>query len=148
YQRCRDLAMTDKPIMKEIHAALEDEEENTPAEMIDQYVANEGWQHLANKFGPQLFKDHPSSVLGYMADEFFRLSLIAHLSRSKALRQAARSQPELLEGTEKVDDLGGFHRSFLATMLNVLDDESLLVLHVEQQKGFDVTISGIADNFQ
>ena len=33
-------------------------------------------------------------------------------------------------------------------MLQVLDDEPLLVLHVEQRKGFDIRISGIANNFQ
>jgi hypothetical protein len=33
-------------------------------------------------------------------------------------------------------------------MLQVLDDEALLVLHVEQRKGFEIRISGIADNFQ
>lgn len=150
YQRCRDLAIADAALIDELRAALEDDdqEERTPAEVIDQHVANEGWQGLAGRFGPRLFKDHASSVLGFMADEFFRLSLIAHLSRSKDLRRIARSRPELVEGTERVDDLAGFHRSFLATMLHVLDGESLLVLHVEQQKGFDVTISGIADNFQ
>ena len=44
--------------------------------------------------------------------------------------------------------MSGSHRSFVATMLQVLDDEPLLVLQVEQQKGFKVRISGIADNFQ
>jgi hypothetical protein len=33
-------------------------------------------------------------------------------------------------------------------MLQVLDDELLLVVHVEQRKGFDIRIAGIADNFQ
>ena len=83
-----------------------------------------------------------------MAEEFFRLGLIAHLSRSKGLRAAARAQPELLEGTLRLDLVAGSHRSFLATMLQILDDEPLLVLHVEQKKGFGVRISGIADNFQ
>src|SRR5262249_45321629 len=57
-------------------------------------------------------------------------------------------QPELLRGTLRSDEVAGSHRSFLATILQVLDEESLLVLHVEQKKGFDVRISGIADNFQ
>jgi hypothetical protein len=33
-------------------------------------------------------------------------------------------------------------------MLQVLDDEALLVIHVEQKKGYDVRISGLSDNFQ
>jgi hypothetical protein len=82
-----------------------------------------------------------------MSEEFFRLGLIAHLSRSKALRSAARSRPELLEQTLQVDDVAGLHRSFLAMILQVLE-ETLLVLHVEQKKGLEVRISGISDNFQ
>jgi hypothetical protein len=83
-----------------------------------------------------------------MSEEFFRLGLIAHLSRSKSLRATARARPELLEGTLRLDALAGSDRSFLATMLHVLDNELLLVLHVEQEKGFDVRISGLTDNFQ
>ena len=39
-------------------------------------------------------------------------------------------------------------QSFLGAMLQVLDDEPLLVLHVQQRKGFEIRISGIVDNFQ
>jgi hypothetical protein len=152
YKRCRDLAMADQALTEDLRAGLaeaeEPEKELTPAEMIDDHVAQAGWSKLASMFGPVLFKEHPSSVLGHMSEEFFRLGLIAHLSRSKSLRKAARSQAQLREGALALDDLEGAHRSFLAAMLHVLDDEALLVLHVEQKKGFDVRISGIADNFQ
>jgi hypothetical protein len=155
YERCRVLATADATLMKELHEATEagangarETGEPAPMELIDDHVASEGWQRLAGRFGPVLFQEHPTSVLGYMAEAFFRLALIAHLSRSKALRRAARSRPELLDGTLRCDDLSRSHRSFLATMLRVLDDELLLVLHVAQRKGFDVRISGISDNFQ
>lgn len=156
YRRCKALAVADEPLLDELRQELktdegdgEDEEDSrTPEELVETYVDGHGWERLAGKFGPVLFQEHPASVLGYMSEEFFRLGLIAHLSRSKGLRSAARSRPELLKQTLQIDDVGCCHRSFLATMLQVLDDETLLVLHVEQRKGFEVRIGGIADNFQ
>lgn len=120
----------------------------TAAAVIDDHVASLGWQNLARRFGPVLFQQYPASVLGHMAEEFYRLGLIAHLSGSKPLRQAARSQPEFLAQTLKADEVSGTHRSFLAMLLQVLDDEPLVVLHVEERKGFNIRIGGIADNFQ
>jgi hypothetical protein len=155
YNRCRSLATADAPLINELRAAAladadgaKKEEELTPTQIVDSNVANEGWQRLADKFGPVLFQEHPASVLGHMSREFFCLGLIAHLSRSKSLRVASRSQPELLEGTLRCDAAASSHGSFLATILQVLDDESLLILHVEQRKGFAVRIGGISDNFQ
>jgi hypothetical protein len=115
---------------------------------VAEHVANEGWGELARRYGPVLYKDHPMAVLGHMAEEFFRLALIAHVSRSKALRAAARARPELLQLTQVADAAAGFPPSFLVTMLRVLDDEPLTVLHPEQRKGYDVRIAGLADNFQ
>jgi hypothetical protein len=155
YHRCRALAESDADLIEEFRAeaaenAGEDVDVNslTPAAIIDDHVANQEWQDLAQRFGPELFNTHPASVLGHMAESFFRLGLIAHLSRSKGLRRASRARPEFLEHTLKADEAASAHRSFLAIMLQVLDDELLLVLHVEQRKGFDIRIAGIADNFQ
>jgi hypothetical protein len=158
YRRCKALAAADVTFLDELRQESEadagDGEEDsgegdrTPEAILEAHVADHGWQRLAGKFGPVLFQEHPSSVLGHMSEEFFRLGLIAHLSRSKSLRSTARARPELLEQTLQVDDVAGSHRSFLALMLRVLDDETLLVLHVEQRKGFEVRISGISDNFQ
>jgi hypothetical protein len=155
YDRCRGLATADDALLAELRESAQANVEGatekvkpTPAELIDEHVAGDGWQRLASRFGPVLFEEHPSSVLGYMSQEFFRMGLIAHLSRSKALRRAAQARPELLEGTLRCDQISGSHRSFLDTMLQVLDDESLFVLHVAQRKGFEARISGIADNFQ
>ncbi|SHH10436.1 hypothetical protein [Massilia sp. CF038] len=155
YHRCRARAEWDKELIEELRpAAIENADEDigpdglTPAAIIEDHVNNEGWQGLAQRFGPELFEICPTSVLGHMADEYFRLGLIAHLSRSKKLRRAAREQSGLLEQTRTVDKASGTERSFLITMLRVLDDEQLLILHVEQKKGFVIRISGIADNFQ
>jgi hypothetical protein len=155
YDRCRAQAESDAELIEELRAeAAEnpsqdvDANDLTPAAIVDDHIASRGWRHLAERFGPTLFKAYPASVLGHMAEEFFRLGLIAHLSRSKGMRRAARARSELLEQTLKADEAAGSHRSFLAIMLQVLDDEPLLVVHVEQRKGFDIRIAGIADNFQ
>ena len=88
-------------------------------------------------------------MLSYMSDDFYRLGLIAHLSRSKSLRQRSESNPATLESVLRADEAANAHRSFLAGMLQVLDDESLLVLHIAQAKGYEVRrIGGISDNFQ
>jgi hypothetical protein len=154
YQRCRTLAEADAGLIEELRAAAASAGDDvdvralTAAALVNDHLASDGWQPLAQRFGPVLYRKQPASVLGHMADEFFRLGLIAHLSRSKGLRQAARARPELLAQTLQSDAAAGLHRSFLAMLLQVLDDEPLLVVHVEQRKGFEVRIGGIADNFQ
>lgn len=153
--RCRALAEADKELIEELRPVAADNagedidaDALTPAEIIEDHINNEGWQDLAQRFGPGLFKISPSSVLSHMADEYFRLGLIAHLSRSKKLRRAAREHAQFLEQTRIADEAAGLDRSYLEVMLQVLDDEQLVVLHVEQGKGFEIRISGIAGNFQ
>jgi hypothetical protein len=77
----------------------------------------------------------------------FVLGAIAHLSRSKPLRARARSRPEIAELARAVDGVTGA-TSLLTAVLRVLDDERLVVLHPGERKGFEVTIGGVADNFQ
>jgi hypothetical protein len=155
YHRCRALAESDAEFIAQLRAevaAYHGEEMNanslTAAAVVDDYVTSYGWDKIGQRFGPTLFQEHPLSVLGHMAAEFFRLGLIAHLSRSKALRGKARLRREFLEQTLKADEAAASQPSFLATMLRVLDDEILLALHVEQRKGFEIRIAGLADNFQ
>ncbi|MES2298961.1 MAG: hypothetical protein V4582_18085 [Pseudomonadota bacterium] len=154
-QRCRALAESDNEFIAKLRPmAAENAGEGidagslTPAEIIADHINNEGWKDLARRFGPDLFKVYPTSVLCHMGNENFRLGLISHLSRSTKLRRVAREQTQYLEGTRLADEAEGLDQSFLKIMLQVLEDEQLLVLHVEQGKGFEVRISGIADNFQ
>jgi hypothetical protein len=155
YSRCRALAEADRAFLDEVRAEAIDPSEEagedrewTPADLVAEHVANEGWEKLADRYGPAIYQGHPTAVLGHMSEEVFRLGLIAHLSRSKALRAAARARPELLAQTQAADAAAGLPYSFLTTMLRVLDDELLTVIHVGQRKGFDVRIAGLADNFQ
>jgi hypothetical protein len=149
YERCRQVAIADAELIAELRANPEIEDpETAPADVVDQSVSNHGWPVLTEKLGPELYRADPESVLAYMADNFYRLSLIAHLSRSRSLRKRARSDAANLESVLRADAAGNLHRSFLAGMLQVLDEELLLVLHVDQRKGYDVRISGISDNFQ
>jgi hypothetical protein len=88
-----------------------------------------GWRKLAQRFGPVLGREHPSGVLGHMSEEFFRLGLIAHLSRSKPLRAAARFRPEQLQETRATDATERLLSRYPVTMLRGLDCESLMAVH-------------------
>ena len=152
YHRCIRLAESDAELVEQWRLdAIDngaDPDELSPAAVVEDHLNSSGWDDLASRFGPVLYQTHPASVHGYMADDCFRLGLIAHLSRSKPLRSAARAQSRFLDQIRRADQAATSEQSFLATMLQVLDDEPLLVLHVAQRKGFEVRISGIADNFQ
>lgn len=102
---------------------------------------------LINLHINDIIETNPEAAFAYIAQQPLSLGAIAHLSRSKPLRAAARSRPELLQLSEEADNLVG-NTSFLTDMLRVLDDERLVVLHPGEQKGFVVRISGLADNFQ
>lgn len=143
YELTYERAAQDAELAAEIEARKADD----PDYDLDSYIADESWDALGMRFGPALFEAHPMPVFAHMADRFYALGVIAHLSRSKELRAAARARPELLERSRANDGaLGG--QSFLTCMLLVLDDEPLLVLHPAEGKGYALRISGVADNFQ
>jgi hypothetical protein len=158
YDRCWVMAKADPELAAELQARSEDEDEvdreqpdddpEAVDDLLNDYVADEGWGELAQRYGPAIFQEAPEAVLGHMSEEVFRLGVIAHLSRSKSLRAAARARPELADLVHKTDAAANQSRSFLATMLRVLDDEPLVVIHVPDRKGFVIRISGLADNFQ
>lgn len=102
---------------------------------------------LINLHINDIIESNPEAAFAYIAQQPFSLGVIAHLARSKPLRAVARSRPEVLQLSVAVDDAAG-NTSFLTSMLRVLDDERLIVLHPGEQKGFEVRISGLADNFQ
>ncbi len=75
------------------------------------------------------------------------LGIIAMLSRAVDIRQRFCGEEGLIR------QLAGLGQSvpqavFLWKMLRVLDDEELVILAPEQQRGWKVQIRGVADNFQ
>lgn len=143
YDLCRQRVEADLDIAAEIAKRAKE----TTGYDFDSYIADESWDALAQRFGPFIYKMKPVPVLAHMAEHFYCLGVIAHLSKSKTLRALARSRPELLERSLAVNAAAG-GGSFLTDMLRVLDDERLIVIHPGEQKGFEVRISGVADNFQ
>lgn len=143
YDLCYERVEADPDIAAEVARRTEEDEGYD----LDQYIADESWDELAQRFGPFIFKHKPVPVLAHMAQRFYCLGVIAHLSRSKPLRAVARARPELLDKSRAADGAAG-HGSFLTDMLRVLDDEPLVVLHPGERKGYEVRISGVADNFQ
>lgn len=90
----------------------------------------------------------PENAMAFQAVEPLGMGAIAMLSRSPAGRKRARQQfPDL---AALADDLGPYHERahYLAQMLNVLDDERLVVLHPEQNKGYRVRLTGVSTNFE
>ncbi len=102
---------------------------------------------LAQKYRDAIFDEDSAAGWAYASEESLTLGAIAHLGRSKALRQIAREMPLLLERARGYDGICRSGRSFLTKMLMTLDDEPLLVLHPEQRKGFRMRFSAIPDNF-
>lgn len=69
---------------------------------------------------------------------------MACLSRSAELRHSLPQKPALLAALRRYSERYGF----VGKMLQVLDEESLIVLHPATERGFRFVIGGIADNFQ
>jgi hypothetical protein len=81
-----------------------------------------------------------------MPEAYFMLEkgAMACLSRSAELRRSLPQKPALVARLRRYQERYGF----LGKMLQVLDDEPLVVIHVESERGFRFKMSGIADNFQ
>jgi hypothetical protein len=114
----------------------EEEEENGPPP-----------EKLAEKYFAAIHAEEPGAAFAYMGEQDVSLAVIAHLARSKQLRAAARAAPDLLDKSLAHDRVFRGGHSFLTKMLLVLDDEPLLVLDTDQNKGYRGTISAIPDNF-
>jgi len=104
-------------------------------------------EELLNQYIHEIHEENQEAALAIMGSEHFALATIAHLSRSKPLRAAARQRPELLAKSIELDDLYQGARSFLTKMLMILDDEPLLILDAGQLKGYRGKMSGMPDNF-
>ncbi len=104
-------------------------------------------EELAEKHFAVLYEAHPEEAFAYAGGENVALAAIAHLSRSKRLRDGGRAGPDLLKKSLALDQAYRAGHSFLTKMLLTLDDEPLLVLDADQGRGYRVTISGISDNF-
>lgn len=106
-----------------------------------------GIEGAAGELLPKLLETDPPSAWAYLGREEMAQAALAHLARSKPLRHRARTTAGLLAASLAVDAAAGA-RGDLTVMLRVLDDEDLLVLCPGQNKGFQVTITGVADNYQ
>ncbi len=97
--------------------------------------------------GAELAARMPGEAGAYQASPSFCLGVIAMLSRSPEARKRWCGDATPIEKARQLGR-GVGAASFLRKMLQVLDDETLLVLEPELQRGWKVTIRGVADNFQ
>lgn len=73
---------------------------------------------------------------------------VLYLSQRADVRRALPDRPRLLAAAEQLTGEYPDLAPFLVGLLRALDDERLAVLHRASGRGFWVTVSGIADNFQ
>lgn len=133
YELCEEKARADGLV-------AEDEEEDEEAPPADE---------LAEKYFEAVYAENPEPAWAYLGAQDISLAVIAHLARSKQLRKAAHGMPDaLLNKSLTYDRVFQGGHSFLTKMLLMLDDEPLLVLDTDQNKGYRVTFGGIPDNFQ
>jgi hypothetical protein len=99
------------------------------------------------EFGYELSHRMQSEAMCWLSVEPMCMGAISMLSRTVEGRRVARQHPDLLS---RAQGLAGVHgrAGFLARLLQVLDEEPLLVLHPESQRGYRVRFGGIAENFQ
>jgi hypothetical protein len=81
------------------------------------------------------------------AKENYQPDEVAALLQQKEMRQNLPHRKVL---TDLVNEIGPLREELgeLVELLAVLDDEPLIVLHRASATGYEVTISGVADNFQ
>jgi hypothetical protein len=73
---------------------------------------------------------------------------VLYLSQRADVRRALPDRARLLAAAEQLTDEYPEVAPFLVGILRTLDDEKLAVLHRESGRGFWVTVSGVAGNFQ
>lgn len=98
-----------------------------------------GMQILAEK--------HPDNAQNWQFLDKLYLPVITMTSRSKSVRAEMKQNHSFCT---LIADLAPYHTgaNWLHKMCQVLDDESIIVLHPKVEQGYSIKISGIADNFQ
>ncbi len=128
-------------------AALAFEEACRAAAEADGTAISENDDSYIETYAPGVSAARPELGYAWGALDLLCPPALAMLSRSISGRQAARADGLLMERIARLAPLHG-GAGWLATLLGVLDDEELLVLHPALGRGYRVRISGVADNFQ
>lgn len=112
-----------------------DEDDESAVEIFDHMVPLEHVRTHA--------RDDVEGALAWQGLDRWALPTIACLTRDPKLRGVARSRPQLRRLAYETQGYNGF----LTMALDILDDETLVVLHPASAQGYEVTISGVAVNF-
>ncbi len=134
---CRALADAAGPEPKSAASEDEDEEEDDEEEADHRAV---------ERFGGQVAATMPENADAFAAISHLHPASLAVLSRSKEKRKQAHANKALRDAVRWLEN--ACHLESLDKMLGVLDDEELVALHSEQQRGYVIRIAGISDNFQ
>jgi hypothetical protein len=102
---------------------------------------------LVQRYGQGMAQRMPAEASALQSTSSLCLGAIAMLSRSRAMRKRYGGDESLIERARKVGAVIG-SADFLRKMLQVLDDETLVVIEPGMECGWRMRIQGIADNFQ
>ena len=97
--------------------------------------------------GREAAEHFPREARAFESLPGFCLGVIALLSRSPESRKQYCGNVALLRASAALSGVSN-PAGFLRKMLQVLDDEALVIVEPERQRGWRVRIRGIADNFQ
>jgi hypothetical protein len=102
---------------------------------------------LVDEYGNSVAQQQPRLAWAWTATDLFGRAAIAMLARSKIGRQAARQDGQFMGGLARLAPVQPL-ADWLGQLLAILDDEEILVLHPALGRGYQVSISGVVDNFQ
>jgi hypothetical protein len=99
-----------------------------------------------NDPGEELFATNPDGVRAWQALSLMSLAAMAALTRSVPLREAARTNAELVMSLINLRERNR-EANFVATTLSFTDGMELTVLHPGEGKGFRVELEAVNANF-
>jgi hypothetical protein len=117
------------------------------AAAVAEGVGDDDADSIVERYTPRLGPEMPEHANAWGSLDIMCRPALAILQSSKTDRQSACVNVPLMDGIRALADVHD-GASWILQLLDVLDDEPLLVLHPALRRGFRITISGIADNFQ
>lgn len=124
-----------------------DETDYEACDVCGQDEMEQNLDYMAPQIQMMVKEEAPDLEAAWVAVDLVSRAAVAVLSRDPDARRHAATDDDLVSAA---DALSRFHGSafFVWSLLSLLEEESLLVLHPESKSGFRFRMSGVADNFQ
>lgn len=103
-------------------------------------------EEAITRFGPVVGERMSEQQGAWHAIKLLEVAALAVLSRLKEQRKRLRDDAAIAASVRRLEAARDLE--CLAKMLRVLDDEEIVVIHPDLQRGYLIRISGIGNNFQ